>query len=228
MDDPKNHRELSRREQELITLAAQGLTDAAIAQRLGIGEPTVKSYWARVRGKLGPFNRTELVAHSLREESEQAITELNGEIGRLRSALERTEGETLDLQREMLASAPDAVLAVDPEGCIVWVNREAESMFGYRFDEIVGMPISTLVPAGHQPSHSAHVREYFANPERKQMGEHLATVAVAKDGREFSIAASLAFFETPKGMIATCFVRSFTERAVGRSTSGRHGNKDRK
>ncbi len=211
MDDLRNHPHLSKREQQLMTLAAEGLTDTAIALRLGISEPTVKSYWARVRSKLGPLNRTELVANSLKEEAERAIAELNGEIVRLRSALEKTDGEALELQREMLACAPDAVLAVDQEGCIVWLNPEAERMFGYRFDEIVGMPISTLVPAGHRPNHKAHMSEYFANPERKQMGEHLATVAIGKDGREFAIAASLAFFETPKGTVVTCFVRSVAE-----------------
>jgi PAS domain S-box-containing protein len=220
MDDLRNHPHLSKREQQLITLAAEGLTDTAIALRLGISEPTVKSYWARVRGKLGPFNRTELVANSLKEEAERAIAELNGEIDRLRNALEKTDGEALDLQRKMLASAPDAVLAVDQEGCIVWLNPEAERMFGYRFDEIVGLPISTLVPEGHQPNHKVHVREYFANPERKQMGEHLATVAIGKDGREFAIAASLAFFETPKGTVVTCFVRSVAERAALRTLVG--------
>ena len=60
--------ELSPREQQLITMAGEGLTDTAIANRLGISEATVNTYWGRIRVKLGPHNRTELVAIALRDE----------------------------------------------------------------------------------------------------------------------------------------------------------------
>ncbi len=89
MDERRPHPNLSKREQQLIALASEGLTDTAIAHRLGISEPTVKSYWQRVRGKLGPYNRTQLVANALKEESALAVGELNGEIARLRNALNR-------------------------------------------------------------------------------------------------------------------------------------------
>ena len=215
MTEDRKHPELSDREQQLITLAAKGLTDTAIAQRLGISEPTVKSYWQRVRSKLGPYNRTELVANALIEESERTVAELNGEIVKLRGALSQTNGSIVDLQREMLENAPDAVFAVDQDSCFVWLNLEAERMFGYRYDELVGKPVSLLVPVELQERHRAHMRQYISNPERKRMGEHLATVAVRKDGEEFSIAASLAPIETPNGRIVTCFVREVSEdRAV--------------
>lgn len=223
MEGTREHPELSKREQQLITLASEGLTDVAIANRLGISEPTVKSYWQRVRGKLGPYNRTELVAHALKEEGAVAVAELNGEIQRLRHALDGADKDVLDLQREMLENAPDAVFAVDQEACFVWMNLEAERMFGYRFDELVGKPVSILVPSKHQERHKTHMRQYYDNPERKQMGEHLATVALRKDGEEIPIAASLASIETPNGRIVTCFVRQVLEANALASYAKRHG-----
>lgn len=225
MQDERHHPELSEREQQLITLAGEGLTDAAIAHRLGISEPTVKSYWARVRSKLGPYNRTELVAHALKEESAQAVAELYVEIDRLRQALEESEQSPLDLQREMLENAPDAVFAVDQEGCFVWMNMEAERMFGYRFDELVGKPIAILVPPELHERHDVHMRQFYANPERKQMGEHLATTAVRKNGEVLSIAATLASMETPSGQIVTCFVRQVQEAQALASFVDRYGAK---
>lgn len=225
MENTRHHPELSEREQQLITLASEGLTDTAIANRLGISEPTVKSYWQRVRSKLGPYNRTELVAHALREEGAIAVAELNVEIQRLRSALDGSDKGVLDLQREMLENAPDAVLAVDQEACFVWMNVEAERMFGYRFDELVGRPVSILVPAENQERHKTHMRQYYDNPERKQMGEHLATVAVRKDGQVIPIAASLASMETPNGRIVTCFVREVREAEAISAYAERHGAK---
>ena len=223
MEIKKRQPELSEREQQLITLATQGLTDVAIANRLGISEPTVKSYWGRIRSKMGPCNRTELVAHALKEESENAIQELNEEIERLRSALERTHKEPLDLQLEILENAPDAVFAIDQQGSFVWLNLEAERMFGYRFDEIVGMPVSLLVPVDLHDRHQIHMQQYFGKPERKHMGEHLATIAVRKNGEVFSIAASLASIETPNGRLVTSFVREITESQALASLAVRYG-----
>lgn len=223
----ESHPDLSEREQQLITLAAQGLTDTAIAHKLGISEPTVKSYWQRVRSKLGPHNRTELVARALQEESELAVAELNGEITRLRDALKHTDRSTMDLQREMLENAPDAVFAVDQDGNFLWLNLEAERMFGYRFDELVGKPVSILVHQQMQERHRLHLRQYLDNPERKRMGEHLATVAVRKDGEEFEIAASLAPLDTPNGQIVICFVREVSEQQAVASYAERHGAKSK-
>lgn len=53
---------LSPREQEVIALAAAGLTDAAIASRLGVSPHTVRTHLTRVFTKLGAANRAEAVA----------------------------------------------------------------------------------------------------------------------------------------------------------------------
>ena len=223
MADSRPHPDLSEREQQLITLAAQGLTDTAIANRLGISEPTVKSYWGRVRSKLGPCNRTELVAHAIREESERTVSELNREIQKLRQTLREGDSPGVDIHREILENAPDAVFAVDQEGCFLWLSMEAERMFGYRFDELVGKPVSVLVPERLHERHLAHVTQYLSNPEKKLMGEHLATMAVRKDGGEFPIAASLGSIDTPNGRIVTCFLRDISEAKALDAYVERHG-----
>ena len=56
---------LSPREIEVMHLVVQGLTNREIAQRLGIGEVTVKTHNQRLFEKLGVRNRTELVARVL-------------------------------------------------------------------------------------------------------------------------------------------------------------------
>lgn len=54
-------RALSLREQEVLDLVAQGLSNAEIAARLHISELTAKTHVARIRTKLGARNRIELV-----------------------------------------------------------------------------------------------------------------------------------------------------------------------
>ncbi|MGV9632517.1 response regulator transcription factor, partial [Streptomyces sp. NPDC003487] len=53
---------LTRRETEVLTLVAEGLSNLAVARRLHLTEGTVKSHLARVYAKLGVDSRTAAVA----------------------------------------------------------------------------------------------------------------------------------------------------------------------
>jgi PAS domain S-box-containing protein len=60
-----NNRQLSDRERTVLLLAADGLTDKEIAQRLSLSQRTIGTYWERMREKLGHYSRTQLVARFL-------------------------------------------------------------------------------------------------------------------------------------------------------------------
>lgn len=66
---------LSGRELEVLSLAVKGYTDDMIAQELGIECGTVNSYWVRIRGKMGNFSRTELVARFVQKNADVALSE---------------------------------------------------------------------------------------------------------------------------------------------------------
>jgi DNA-binding NarL/FixJ family response regulator len=57
---------LTRREQEVLQLLAQGLSNKLIAARLGISDHTVKFHVNAILGKLGAQSRTEALAHAAR------------------------------------------------------------------------------------------------------------------------------------------------------------------
>jgi len=58
--------QLSRRERELLALAAEGLTTVEIAQRLHLSPNTVKTYWQRLYEKLGASDRVSAMAEAIR------------------------------------------------------------------------------------------------------------------------------------------------------------------
>src|SRR5688500_16170551 len=65
---------LSDREGQIMLLAADGLTDKEIAQRLGISAGSIRTYWDRMRQKLNAKSRGEIIARALREAYTEAAT----------------------------------------------------------------------------------------------------------------------------------------------------------
>ena len=72
-------RNLSRREVEIVELCVQGLTNDAIAQRLGLSVGTVNTYWLRIRLKVGGLGRTDTVVRVIKERAERALREADAE-----------------------------------------------------------------------------------------------------------------------------------------------------
>ena len=67
----------------------------------------------------------------------------------------------------LLQAVPDALLGMDQEGVIRFVNRQAESLFGYDRDEMVGQLIETLVPESLWQIYTEHREDYFADPRTR-------------------------------------------------------------
>lgn len=67
--------ELSPREAEIVELSAEGLTNDAIAFRLGLSIGTVNTYWLRIKLKSGGSGRTDAVANILKKRHERVLME---------------------------------------------------------------------------------------------------------------------------------------------------------
>ena len=50
--------------------------------------------------------------------------------------------------RGLLEAAPDAMVVVNADGEIVLLNVQAEKQFGYRRDELLGQPVTNIIPEG--------------------------------------------------------------------------------
>lgn len=215
MEDRNRSARLSERERQLLTLAAKGLTDAAIGEHLKISETTVKSYWGRVRMKLGPRNRTELVALALAEERQNEVEHLQARVRELEHRLLRgnLKSSGPSLYEIVLAQAPDAVLVVDPSGLVLYANREAEHIFGYSVDDFLGMEINRLIPPRLRDRHKKHLQGYQIEPAPKRMGDEFGPVALDKVGNEFPISATISMAQTDAGPLILCFVRLLRKKS---------------
>lgn len=94
--------------------------------------------------------------------------------------------------KAFLDAAPDAIVVVDAQGSIAFVNAETEAMFGYPRDELIGHPVEVLLPERYRDRHVSHQHAYFAEPRRRPMGAGLELHARRHDGTEFPVEISLS------------------------------------
>jgi PAS domain S-box-containing protein len=114
--------------------------------------------------------------------------------------------------RGILDSAPDAVVIADAGGAIVLVNAEAERLFGYGRDELVGGPLEILIPTRFRDAHPQQRRDYTANPIARSMGQGRELRGLHKSGGEFPVEITLSPLQSPDGMLITAVIRNITER----------------
>jgi PAS domain S-box-containing protein len=138
-------------------------------------------------------------------------------VSRRLSELQRAESR----HRGLLEAAPDAILGVDPSGRIVLVNAQAERLFGYPREELVGQLVDILVPQGVRDLHAGHRIRYLADPAPRPMGARLQLSARRRDGTEFPAEVSLSALQTEDGMLVSAAVRDVTERIEARTERDR-------
>jgi protein-histidine pros-kinase len=111
---------------------------------------------------------------------------------------------------EVLDAAPDAMVVVDDRGVMVLVNAQAESLFGYARDELVGRPVEMLIPARLMGRHRAHRASFAAEPRVRAMGMDMDLFARRKDGVEFPVEISLGPLTTDEGLLVSAAIRDCT------------------
>lgn len=114
--------------------------------------------------------------------------------------------------RALLESAPDAMIIVDRKGAISIVNAQAERMFGYTREELLGNHIEMLLPERFRGRHVDHRREYIGKPEPRPMGRGFELAALRKDGSEFPVEISLSPTRASTGNFVWSVIRDVTER----------------
>jgi PAS domain S-box-containing protein len=114
--------------------------------------------------------------------------------------------------RGLLEAAPDAIVGVNASGIIVLINAQAERLFGYPRNELLGQSLELLVPESARRLHPQHRAGYIQDPRPRPMGAGMELAGRRRDGTEFPAEISLSAIESEDGIVVSAAVRDVTER----------------
>jgi PAS domain S-box-containing protein len=119
--------------------------------------------------------------------------------------------ETL-LSTSILEAIPDAVAAVNQQGVIIQINSQAEALFGYTRDELIGQRIEILVPERQRAGHTSHRDSFHEKPKIRRMGSGLDLYGRRRDGSEFPVEISLSPIAMAKSSMVLSVIRDISHR----------------
>lgn len=114
--------------------------------------------------------------------------------------------------RKMIAAAPDAMVVVDQDGTIQFVNAQTAKLFGYTEAEIVGMNVDVLVPDRFRGTRDNRRSSYVHDPVTRPMGAGLDLFGRRRDGTEFPAEVSLSPIDAGEEMVVLAAIRDVSER----------------
>ncbi len=113
--------------------------------------------------------------------------------------------------RSLLESLPDASVIVDDRGQITFVNHEAEALFGYPRDEMIGNPVDMLIPEAVRARHVDQRDRFLAELLTRPMGISVEIFGRRGDGTEFPVEIRLHAIQAEGEVLIASSIRDLTK-----------------
>lgn len=112
----------------------------------------------------------------------------------------------------MVESVPNAIVLLNRDGKIVYINSQAEKLFGYERIELIGQVVEELLPVRYRQNHPAFRDSFFLSPKVRPMGAGRELFGLRKDKSEFPIEIGLNPLVTADGTLVLASIIDITER----------------
>lgn len=144
--------------------------------------------------------------------------EVDGEVCALVVALDIRQRK-LHEQRMNLAmdASASAMIMVNADGRIVFVNKAAQSLFGYKEDELLDFPIEKLVPEEVKKAHPVYRTSFMNACKPRPMAKERALCALHRTGRLIPVEIALTPVDTPDGRMVVSTIIDLSERVRAES-----------
>jgi len=114
--------------------------------------------------------------------------------------------------RVLVETANDAVLSTDETGSILFANCATSRIFGYDSTELIGKPLTVLMPESIREVHEIGFRRYLDTGVRHLNWQGAELIGLHKNGREFPVEISIGELTRGGRRMFTGFIRDISER----------------
>lgn len=110
-------------------------------------------------------------------------------------------------------SALDAIVCIDTSGCIIVWNPQAEKIFGFTENEVMGRRLSqTIIPEQYRALHEAGLKRYLSTGQSRLLNNLFEVSALHRTGKEFPIELMIIPMRLKENNFFCAFIRDITER----------------
>jgi PAS domain S-box-containing protein len=187
---------------------------AAIARRAGLHA----AFGFPLLSPKGVVGMMEFFTRDLRQPDERLLAtmrEIGSQVGQYvarRQAEEAVRASESRL-RAMLEAALDAVVTMDDHGRVTGWNHAAETTFGYRADEVLGLEMAdTIVPPGLRAAHRTGLARFLETEQPVILDRRLELTGMHKNGTEFPVELTITRIPLPGSPSFTGYLRDITDR----------------
>jgi PAS domain S-box-containing protein len=114
--------------------------------------------------------------------------------------------------RVVVETASDAVISIDETGTIILANLATKRIFGYAPEELIGKPLTVLMPEAMRALHQAGYKRYLDTGVRHLNWQGTEVTALRADGEEFPAEVSFGEMTTDGPKVFTGFIRDISEK----------------
>ena len=150
--------------------------------------------------------------------------EYRGHLWKYTDVTQRIQSNTLLEQSEernrlIMNSALNAIINIDSNGKITFWNTQAEKIFGWNREEVIGTILSeTILSNQHKNGHSDGIKNYLNTGDGPILNKQLELQAIKKDGTEFTIEISIIPIKQNNELFFCSFIQDISKRKKAETT----------
>ena len=166
--------------------------------------------WRHQR-KDGVVLDVEITSHTFESDGRSVVLVVAHDV----SARKQIERDLIYSERRFRAvaeSAREGIVTADITGAIVFCNPAAAELFGYEQDEILGRPLTALMPERYRTAHAEGIARLVSTRDPRVIERTVELHGLKKDGTEFPIELSLSSWALDELLFVTGIIRDISSR----------------
>lgn len=190
-----------------LPLSRQAIVGLIIALALGTISLTLFSteLWPLIG--IGSIGLIPLLGLLYRAHCRRAAEEVRS--AQARRALEANEARL----RKIVDIALDAVITIDERGLVTGWNPQAERIFGWTAQEVLGHPLTTtIIPPQYRDAHERGLHQFSKTGHGPVLNKRIEIVALHRSGREFPVELAITPVQLDDQTIFSAFLRDISDR----------------